>query len=280
MEAAFKEIGHYRIERTIGRGGMASVYLAVHKETGQQVALKTLWVPEVDDGVAIKERFLREIAICSRLRHPSIIRIYEWGNCGPYYWYAMEYVSGKTLLELINTRGPLSVRSVAAIATSLAKAFSAYHPLGIVHRDIKPANIIINKEGRIKLMDFGLVKATDLEGITAEGVRVGTFGYMAPEVVAGGKADSRSDIYQLGVVMYEAFTARPAFAREQLERMIVTGEYTPPVPLEEKRTDLPADWYRFVAKHMELDPADRYQNAEEILDDLTCLWNSRPLRHA
>ena len=255
-------IGNYRITDELGAGGMGIVYKATDVRLGRAVALKFL--PAGVGGNRQQERFLQEARAASSLDHPNIGTIYgiEEAEDGRFF-IAMAYYDGETLRDRINGR-PLASSQAAGIALQIASGLSAAHAKGIVHRDIKPSNIIITKSGAVKIVDFGLAKLADLRGPTQSGAIVGTAAYMSPEQATGQVVDQRSDLWSLGVVIYEMVAGRLPFAGENSPSMLYAIVNRPPVPLEGAGSQVG----RIVSKALTKDPAERYQTAAELIDDL------------
>jgi CheY-like chemotaxis protein len=204
--------GRYEILATLGRGGMGAVYRARDSELGEEIALKTLRKDSVaDEGVI--ERFKSEIRLARKITHRNVVRTHDLGEFEGGYFLTMELVEGITVRELIDTRGKLSVESVLAIGTQLADALAAAHAEGVIHRDVKPHNLLVDAEGVLKVMDFGVARLTDRAGagLTEIGLVVGTPAYMPPEQLLGEEVDARADLYAAGVVLFEAATGKLPF---------------------------------------------------------------------
>jgi serine/threonine protein kinase len=204
--------GRYRLERLLGSGGMASVWLTHDDQLGRQVAVKVL-----SDALAMddsyRRRFAREARIAASLNHPNLVRVFDFSGPADRPYLVMEYVDGGTLAELLKRRS--TAWSVEQLARELLNALQHVHAAGIVHRDVKPANVLIGRDGRARLSDFGIAQPEDATRLTRTGQLIGTLRFIAPEVVGGERADPRSDLYSLGVVLREAARARlsPALTR-------------------------------------------------------------------
>jgi len=205
-----KTLGPYRILRLIGEGGVAWVFLAVHEQLGRQVALKVLF-PSLAQDREFVSRFAREARISGQLQHPNIVRIYDVGEQDGYYYIAMEYIDGESLRNRLRRRKRLDIRETIAILGQIARALDYAHQHGVVHRDIKPSNILIDEKGTVYLTDFGIARATWETRVTRTGIRVGTPEYMSPEQAQGKEPDFRSDLYSLGVILYEMLCGYPPF---------------------------------------------------------------------
>lgn len=255
--------GRYVLEKELGRGGMGVVYLARDKQLDRPVALKFLG-SVIDSSEEYRQRFIREARTAAKINHPNIIAIYDISASVGKAYIAMEYIEGPSLHKYLNTKKGLKPREAVNIIVQACNALSAIHGAGIVHRDIKPDNILLAKGGLVKLTDFGLAKAEDSR-MTQTGVVMGTPSYMAPEQVLGKDADVRSDIYSLGLVLYECLTGETVFLGQNvLERQL---KETPPAPstvAEGVSPGLDAIILKCVAKR----PEDRYQTVKELLTAL------------
>jgi len=269
-------ISHYRILKKLGAGGMGEVYLAEDTRLARQVALKIL-PPEVANKLHGLERFKREARAASALNHPHVAHIYEIGECDGCHFIAMEYVVGETLQKKIAGR-PVEVSEVIRLSAEIADALDEAHGKGIIHRDIKAANIIITLRGQAKLLDFGLAKldvtreqvntqASTLAQ-TTPGAVMGTVPYMSPEQALGKAVDSRTDIFSLGVVMYEMATGRMPFAGNTAHEVIDRIAHAQPEAIARFNYDVPPPLEALIRKCLEKDANRRYQTARELLVDL------------
>ena len=203
----------YEIQQRVGRGGMADVFLARDVLLDRPVAVKVLF-PEFATDPAFVERFRREAQAAANLNHPNIVSVYDWGQVGNTYFMAMEYVEGRTLADILRAEKQLSSAQASDIASEVAAALSFAHRNGVVHRDVKPANILIGANGAVKVADFGIARAVDTRqesNLTQVGAVMGTATYFSPEQAQGGQPDPRSDVYSLGIVLYEMLTGTPPF---------------------------------------------------------------------
>jgi Protein kinase domain/PQQ-like domain len=265
------ELGGYRIERLLGRGGMGAVYLAEHVRLQRKVALKVL-PTELAEDQRFRDRFLRESQIAASLDDPNIIPIYEAGEHDGVLFIAMRYVEGRDLKTLVEAEGPLDPGRVADIVGQVASALDAAHGKGLVHRDIKPANILVAPRSggsipteHVYLTDFGLTKrAASDSGLTGTGVFVGSLNYAAPEQFEGGALDGRTDVYSLGCVVFECLTGSPPFRREQDAALMHAHLHESPPSLTALRPELPPGADRVVAKAMAKRPDQRYQRAGDL----------------
>ena len=267
-------ISHYQILEKLGEGGMGVVYKARDRHLDRFVAIKVLTPGRVSDPER-KRRFVQEAKAASALNHPNIIAIYDiWSDAGDDF-IAMEYVAGKTLDQLIPRKG-MELSETLKIAIQIAGALAAAHRAGIVHRDVKPANIMVNHEGFVKILDFGLAKLRDptapgdtdstktIGPNTQKGVVVGTIAYMSPEQAEGKPVDARSDIFSFGAVLYELLSGRRAFQRETTGATLAAVLACEPPPIEETPPEVSRMVSRMLAKKRE----SRYQSAEQLLADL------------
>ncbi len=272
-------LSHYKILGEIGRGGMGVVYEALDTSLNRRVALKVLPAEAMSDPLRL-ERFRREARAVAALNHPGIVTIHSVEECEGIHYLTMELVSGKTLHQLIPDKG-LALEKIFQIAIPLAEALSAAHERGIVHRDLKPSNLFVTEDGRLKVLDFGLAKLTTIgaESVeetqsptstlaTAEGKVLGTIPYMSPEQVAGKVLDSRSDIFSLGVILYEMAIGKRPFSGESSAELASSILRDHPISVSELRSDLPGHLGWVIRRCLEKDPRRRYQSALEIRNEL------------
>jgi eukaryotic-like serine/threonine-protein kinase len=258
--------GRYRIVRKLGAGGMANVYLAEDQELGRRVAIKILNDRHANDDQFV-ERFRREAKNAAALTHPNIVSIYDRGEAEGGYYIAMEYLDGRSLKELIVSRGPAPVSVALDYTRQILSALRFAHRNGIVHRDIKPHNVLVDGEGRVKVTDFGIARAGTSQ-MTEDGSIVGTAQYLSPEQARGTNVDQRSDLYSLGVVLYELLTGSTPFTGDTPVEIAMKHLSQVPEPPSAKRHDLPHDVDLLVMRALAKDPDDRYQSAEEMDGDL------------
>jgi beta-lactam-binding protein with PASTA domain/tRNA A-37 threonylcarbamoyl transferase component Bud32 len=258
--------GRYRIVRKIGAGGMANVYLAEDQELGRRVAIKILNDRHANDEQFV-ERFRREAKNAAALSHPNIVSIYDRGEAEGTYYIAMEFLDGRSLKELIVGRGPAPVNVAVEYARQILSALRFAHRHGIVHRDIKPHNVLVDGEGRVKVTDFGIARAGASQ-MTEAGSIVGTAQYLSPEQARGANVDQRSDLYSLGVVLYELLTGESPFDGDTPVEIAMKHLSQPPEPPSAHRSDLPHELDQVVMRALAKNPEDRYQSAEEMDADL------------
>jgi eukaryotic-like serine/threonine-protein kinase len=258
--------GRYRIVRKLGAGGMANVYLAEDQELGRQVAIKILDDRHAADDSFI-ERFRREAKNAAGLSHPNIVSIYDRGEAEGTYYIAMEYLSGRSLKELIVGRGPTPIRIAIDYTRQILAALGFAHRHGIVHRDIKPHNVVIDADGRVKVTDFGIARSGASQ-MTEAGSIIGTAQYLSPEQARGSPVDQRSDVYSVGIVLYEMLTGKVPFTGESPLEIAMKHLSEVPMPPSELRDDVPEDLDLIALRALAKDPEDRYQTAEEMDADL------------
>jgi serine/threonine-protein kinase len=256
----------YVIERKLGSGGMADVYLAEDQELGRRVALKLLDDRHASDEQFV-ERFRREAQSAAGLNHPSIVSIFDRGYAEGTYYIAMEFLDGRTLKELLVKNGPTPVPIAIDYARQILGALSFAHRHGIVHRDIKPHNIVVGSDGRLKVTDFGIARSGASQ-MTEAGSIVGTAQYLSPEQARGAPVDPRSDLYSLGIVLYEMLTGKVPFTGETPVEIAMKHLSQVPDPPSKLRPNIPHDLDAIVMRALAKDPEQRYASAEEMDADL------------
>jgi serine/threonine-protein kinase len=261
-----KEISHYKILEELGRGGMGVVYKAEDTKLKRTVALKFLSPALTSDSEA-RHRIVREAQAAAALSHPNICTIHEIGEAEDQIFISMEYVEGQSLKDRIGS-GPMKLGEVVDLATQIAQGLHEAHEKGIVHRDIKSANIMVTPKGRAKIMDFGLARSSTQTRLTKEHTTLGTFHYMSPEQTQGEDVDYRTDIWSLGVVLYEMIAGQLPFKGDYEQAVMYSILNEDPEPLTALRTGVPMDLERIVWKLLAKDPADRYQHVDEMPVDL------------
>ena len=268
------KLGPYEIRSPLGAGGMGVVYRALDKRLERDVAIKVISAALLINEDA-RRRFRKEALTLAKLNHPNIAAVYDVGEQGGTDYLVIEYVPGHSLAERLKS-GPLPTVEVLSLGGEIAAALEEAHEQGIIHRDLKPGNIIVTPKGHAKILDFGLAKllaTPDSEDVTQPltqtGGPVGTPLYMSPEQAEGKTVDSRTDLWSLGAVLYEALTGRAPFQGNSALVILRSITQQPPVPLRQLRIDAPEDVDRIVSRALEKDAASRYQTASEMARDLS-----------
>ena len=254
--------GRYRIVRKLGTGGMANVYLAEDQELGRSVAIKILDERHAADEQFV-ERFRREAKNAASLSHPNIVSIYDRGEAEGTYYIAMEYLDGRTLKELLVRFGTPPVKIAIGYTRQVLSALAFAHKYGLVHRDIKPHNVLVDSGGHVKVTDFGIARS-EASQMTEAGSIIGTAQYLSPEQARGAPVDQRSDIYSVGILLYELLTGAVPFTGDTPVEIAMKHLSAVPDPPSKKRPDVPRGLDLAVIRALAKDPAERYQSAEEM----------------
>jgi serine/threonine protein kinase/Tfp pilus assembly protein PilF len=260
--------GRYQIIEELGKGGMGKVYKAQDTEIKEKVALKLI-KPEISADKKTIERFQNELKFARKIGHRNVCRMYDLNKEEGSYYITMEYVSGEDLKSFIKRVGQLPSGKAISVAKQVCEGLSEAHRLGVVHRDLKPSNIMIDKDGNARIMDFGIARSLKEKGITGAGVMIGTPEYMSPEQVEGKEIDQRTDIYSLGVILYEMVTGRVPFEGETALTIAVKHKTEVPKDPREYNTQLSEDLSRVILRCLEKEKEKRYQSAGEIRSELT-----------
>jgi eukaryotic-like serine/threonine-protein kinase len=277
--------GRYRIVRKLGSGGMANVYLAEDEDLGRRVAIKILNERYANDDLFI-ERFRREAKSAAGLSHPNIVSIYDRGEAEGTYYIAMEVIEGRSLKELILTRGALPVDTAIGYAKQLLEALRFAHRHGIIHRDIKPHNVLVSadqhvkaNEPRLKVTDFGIARHGASQ-MTEAGSIMGTAQYLSPEQARGAPVTAASDLYSAGVVLYEMLTGKVPFAGDSAIEIAMKHVNELPRPPSRLRSEIPPELDQILLRALAKEPEDRYQTAEEFIEDLERVEAGLPISRA
>ena len=262
--------GRYELLRRIARGGMADVYLARDASLDRQVAVKVLF-PEFANDPSFVERFRREAKAAANLNHPNIVGIYDWGQEQGTYYIVMEYVVGRSMADVLRSTGPLSPDRAAEIASDVAEALSSAHSAGLVHRDVKLGNIIVSDDGQVKVADFGIATALAQragDNLTHIGSVMGTATYFSPEQARGKALDGRSDLYSLGIVLYEMIVGKPPFTADTSTAVAVKHVQERPLPPSMLGVTIAQSLEAIILKLLAKNPANRYPRADDLRADL------------
>jgi serine/threonine protein kinase len=261
--------GRYKILKKLGTGGMATVYLAEDQELGRRVAIKILNAKHASDTQFV-ERFRREASSAAGLSHPNIVQIYDRGNAEGTYYIAMEVIEGRTLKELVIERGPSPIPVAVNYGRQILAALRFAHRTGLVHRDIKPHNVLVDDDGRVKVTDFGIARAGASE-MTEVGSIIGTAQYLSPEQARGAPVDDRSDLYSVGVLLYELLTGVAPYNGDTPVEIAMKHLSAVPEPPSSKRPEISPELDAVVLRALAKNPDDRYQSAEEMDADLSAI---------
>jgi serine/threonine protein kinase/tetratricopeptide (TPR) repeat protein len=260
--------GRYQVLKRLGEGGMGAVYKARDHELDRLVALKVIR-PELAGHPDILRRFKQELILARQVTHKNVVRIFDLGSADGRKFITMDYIEGRDLKGILVERGKLPAGEVVPIFQQICRGLEAAHVEGVVHRDLKPQNVMVDDAGRVWLMDFGLARSMELAGLTRTGVLMGTPDYMSPEQARAEKVDARSDLFSLGIIVYEMLTGRLPFEADTLMAKLLQRVQQRATPVTEVDPDIPASLGAVVGKCLERDVAKRYQSVGEILDDLS-----------
>lgn len=262
-----ERIGNFKVLQIVGMGGMGVVYKAMQEPINRVVALKVL-PPQLSLNDELAKRFDIEAKAISRLQHQNIVSLYEAGEDKGYRYFAMQFIDGENLSARIQSKKPLPASEIIDVAKQICRGLRYAHAQDVIHRDIKPQNILVDKENIARLSDFGIAKMFSSSGITMTGVTVGTPEYMSPEQAEGVEVDCKTDIYSLGVVIYEMLTKRPPFLANNPVATAYKHVHEIPVPPSVKRRDTPKRLELIVLRALKKDKNERYESIDEMLEHL------------
>jgi serine/threonine protein kinase/Tfp pilus assembly protein PilF len=259
--------GRYQVIEELGRGGMGRVYKVFDERIKEKVALKLL-KPEISADEPAIERFSNELRFARKIAHRNVCRMFDLGEDRGTRYITMEYVPGEDLKSVLRMMGQMSPGKTVLIARQAGEGLAEAHRLGVVHRDLKPQNIMIDRDGNVRIMDFGIARSLKVKGMTGVGVVIGTPEYMSPEQIEGREVDGRSDIYSLGIILYEMMAGRVPFTGDTFLSIAVKQKTEPPRNPRELNPQIPADLVRLILRCLEKDKAKRYQSAQDFLSEL------------
>src|SRR6266481_2583323 len=257
----------YEILQILGEGGMGAVYKAMDRELSRPVALKVIR-PDLAGNQAILDRFKQELLLAREVTHKNVIRIYDLGEAEGMKFITMEYVEGKDLRTLIHEQTKLAPEEAVEIMQQVCRALEAAHSVGIIHRDLKPQNVMRDKTGRVLVMDFGLARTLEGDGMTQTGALVGTMDYMSPEQALGKDLDQRSDVFALGLIFYELLTGKMPYKADSVVASLLKRTQERAAPVSSQDGTIPKQLSDVVSRCMEPDVKLRYQSSAEVLSDL------------
>jgi len=263
----------YEILQTLGRGGMGAVYKARDREVNRIIALKVIR-PDLAGNSSIIDRFKQELVLSHQVTHRNVVRIYDLGEADGVKFITMEYIEGSDLRSLIKERKAFPPGEAVETMIQICRALEAAHSVGVIHRDLKPQNIMRDHQGRVVVMDFGLARLVESDGMTQTGALVGTMEYMSPEQALGSTLDQRSDLFTVGLIFYELLSGKMPFTADSVLASLIKRTQERAVPVTAHDSSIPAVLANIVSKCMERDPKLRYQNAGELLQDLEA-WQGK-----
>lgn len=266
----------FQILQELGRGGMGIVFLALDKQLKENVAIKVL-SPFLSNDSESLERMRREVTAARKITHTNVIKIYDIAEANGLHYITMEYFPGENLRQFIMRKGPLSLQEGLQIALQICDGLEAAHTQGIIHRDLKSQNVILNDRGHAKIIDLGLARTNQLDGMTATGLIMGTPEYMSPEQVMGKRTDERSDLYSLGIILYEMFAGRVPFKGDSPISVGFQHVKESLIALKSVQPSVPDQLSSIVDRLLQKDPAHRFQSAQELREALETLHSFKPI---
>jgi len=275
MEVGSTFANRYQIIEELGRGGMGRVYKTLDKEINEKVAIKIL-KPEISAEKGTIERFRNELRLARKIRHMNVCQMFDITKERNIYFIIMEYVSGEDLKTTLHRVGRLSVGKTLIIAKQICKGLAEAHRLGVIHRDLKPHNIMIDRAGDVRIMDFGIARSLKSKGLTESGVMIGTPDYMSPEQALGDPVDQRSDVYSLGVILYELLTGEVPFKGDTAFSVVLKHKTEPPPDPREYNDQLSDEITALILKCLEKEKKKRFQNVEELLEEILNIEQRQP----
>ena len=258
----------FTVESLLGRGGMGSVYKARELTLDRYVALKIVPDSRRHDTQFV-DRFRREARIAARLRHPRIVSVHEVGTLGGFPYFSMDFIEGSTLRSVVARRGPLPAEDAISVTVEICRAVGHAHSKGVIHRDLKPENVMIDTEGDVFVMDFGLARATEEPGLTQSGVIMGTPYYMSPEQLNGQKLDERSDVFSIGLILYHCLTGEDLFAADGITAILAKHANARQSGIISDNPAIPANLREVIISMLEEDHTMRSRSVKEVLERLT-----------
>lgn len=258
----------FTVESLLGRGGMGSVFKARELTLDRYVALKIVPDARRHDSQFV-DRFRREARIAARLRHPRIVSVHEVGTLGGFPYFSMDFIEGSTLRSVVARRGPLPAEDAISVTVEICRAVGHAHAKGVIHRDLKPENVMIDTEGDVFVMDFGLARATEEPGLTQSGIIMGTPYYMSPEQLAGAKLDERSDVYSIGLILYYCLTGDDLFAAEGIAGILARHATLDVGAHVQSSAAIPSNLQDVIISMLEEDRTMRTRSVKEVLERLT-----------
>ncbi len=264
----------YQVLRILGQGGMGAVYQARDQELDRIIALKVIR-PELAANPSILQRFKQELILSRHVTHKNVVRIFDLGEAGGTKFITMEFVEGEDLRGVLRRKGKLSAKEAVAIIQQICRALDAAHAEGVIHRDLKPQNVMRDPQGRVVVMDFGLARSLESEGMTQTGALVGTLEYMSPEQALGASLDQRSDLFAVGLIFYELLTGKAPYKADTAIASLMKRTHERAIPASDIDSSVPVSLSAIVSHCLERDPKDRYQSAADLLKDLEA-WSNDP----